>query len=211
VSIQKQGDGRRTLLARDERSAQIRHAAAVAFARGGYAGTSMDDVAAEAGITKLIVYRHYASKDELYRAVLTGVAQRLREEIDRGLELVPGERRGFTIRAMLTVAREDPAAFRLLMVHASREPSFADVVQQFHEGALALAQSLVGRTIADPTMSVWVCQMFIDYHTHAVLQWLDLADPSRDEELIERTTAGLLALFSAWADPVSAPRPEVRR
>ena len=67
----------RRLMQRDERQAQILAAAAAAFARTGFAGTSMDDVAAEAGITRLIVYRHFDSKEDLYRAVLTKVTDRL--------------------------------------------------------------------------------------------------------------------------------------
>ena len=55
-----------------------------AFARGGYAATSMEDVAAEAGITRLIVYRHFESKEALYRAVLTAVTERLRDECQTG-------------------------------------------------------------------------------------------------------------------------------
>jgi AcrR family transcriptional regulator len=40
----------------------------------------MDDVAAEAGVTKLIVYRHFDSKEELYRSVLDGVNARIADE-----------------------------------------------------------------------------------------------------------------------------------
>ena len=40
----------------------------------------MDDVAAAAGITRLIVYRHFPSKEALYVAVLEGVRDRLAEE-----------------------------------------------------------------------------------------------------------------------------------
>src|SRR3954462_3631856 len=83
----------RRLMQRDERQAQILTAAAAAFARPGFAGTSMDDVAAEAGIPRLIVYRHFDSKEDLYRAVLTKVTERLGEEWTKGLQRV--DRRGF--------------------------------------------------------------------------------------------------------------------
>jgi len=52
----------RQLLSRADRQAQLLRAAATAFARAGFAATSMDDVAAEAGVTKLIVYRNFDSK-----------------------------------------------------------------------------------------------------------------------------------------------------
>ena len=40
------------------------------FGAGGYAGTRLDDIAAAAGVTKPIVYRHFASKKGLYLALL---------------------------------------------------------------------------------------------------------------------------------------------
>ena len=61
---------KRRLLSREQREASILRAAARAFATGGFAATSMEDIAAEAGVTKLIVYRHFDSKQQLYEAVL---------------------------------------------------------------------------------------------------------------------------------------------
>ena len=46
-------------LPRAARQAAILSGAAHAFARAGYAATSMEDIAAASGITKLIVYRHF--------------------------------------------------------------------------------------------------------------------------------------------------------
>src|SRR5215207_9673102 len=66
----------RRLLRRDERRAAILHGAAAAFAGQGYAATSMEDVAEACGVTKLIVYRHFDGKEELYRAILQRVFDR---------------------------------------------------------------------------------------------------------------------------------------
>src|SRR5207342_680675 len=41
------------------------------FARSGYAATTLDEIAAAAGVTKPMVYRHFASKKSLYLALLT--------------------------------------------------------------------------------------------------------------------------------------------
>ncbi|MDQ3757621.1 MAG: TetR/AcrR family transcriptional regulator, partial [Actinomycetota bacterium] len=90
----------RRLLARPERRAAILRAAATAFAQRGFAATSMEEVAAAAGITKLIVYRHFESKEELYRAVLEQVSSRMGEELLRALNAK--DRRGFHVRAILT-------------------------------------------------------------------------------------------------------------
>ena len=54
----------------DERRATIAAAARPLFARHGYAATKLDDVAAAAGVTKPIVYRHFGSKKGLYLTLL---------------------------------------------------------------------------------------------------------------------------------------------
>jgi AcrR family transcriptional regulator len=53
-----------------ERREQLLLTAGRLFAAAGYAGTRLDDVAAAAGVTKPIVYRHFASKKALYLALL---------------------------------------------------------------------------------------------------------------------------------------------
>ena len=45
-------------------------AAERAFARLGFHGARMDDVAAEAGVAKGLLYRHFASKEELFGALM---------------------------------------------------------------------------------------------------------------------------------------------
>jgi AcrR family transcriptional regulator len=53
-----------------ERRAQIERRAAELFARGGYAHTTMDAIAAAAGVTKPMLYRHFESKRELFAALI---------------------------------------------------------------------------------------------------------------------------------------------
>jgi AcrR family transcriptional regulator len=53
-----------------ERRALILREAGRLFAKDGYAGTRLDDVAAAAHVTKPIVYRHFESKKALYLALL---------------------------------------------------------------------------------------------------------------------------------------------
>ena len=48
----------------------IETAAARLFAEHGYDGTRLDDIAAAAGVSKPILYRHFASKTDLYVALL---------------------------------------------------------------------------------------------------------------------------------------------
>src|SRR5215216_319872 len=54
-----------------ERRDVIVEAASRLFAIRGYANTSVADVAARAGVTKPIVYRHFGSKKDLHLALLS--------------------------------------------------------------------------------------------------------------------------------------------
>ncbi len=61
---------------RHERArAEIVESAARAFARKGFHGTSIDDIAREAGISPSSLYRYFSGKEELYRALLDNISE----------------------------------------------------------------------------------------------------------------------------------------
>jgi AcrR family transcriptional regulator len=57
-------------MVRAERRASIESSAAELFARRGYTDTTMDDIAAAAGVTKPMLYRHFESKRELFATLI---------------------------------------------------------------------------------------------------------------------------------------------
>ena len=62
----------------DERRGQVLAAATRAFAGSGYAGTSTDVVAREAGVSQPYVVRMFGTKLELFLAVFEGAVERIR-------------------------------------------------------------------------------------------------------------------------------------
>ncbi|MVA76148.1 TetR family transcriptional regulator [Auraticoccus sp. F435] len=64
-------------LPRDQRRAQLLAAATRAFSDRGYHAVAMDDVAEGAGVSKPVLYQHFASKLELYLALLDSACQEL--------------------------------------------------------------------------------------------------------------------------------------
>ena len=64
---------------REATTGAILGAARKLFGTKGFADTSIDDVAAKAGVAKGAVYHHFASKEELFTRVLEGVQQELAE------------------------------------------------------------------------------------------------------------------------------------
>ncbi|MCU1467064.1 MAG: hypothetical protein JWM72_2992 [Actinomycetia bacterium] len=174
----------------------VLQAAAEAFAHAGYAATSMDEIAATAKITKLIVYRHFPSKESLYRAVLEQVFERQVElflaNIAQGLEA-----EGST-RALLEVAREWPDGFRLLWRHAAREPQFGEYALSLRDVAVNAAREVVTPLVA-PELAEWAAQTLFDQLVDAVLDWLEHGTAAHDSSFVLLETAALRATVAAWA------------
>jgi AcrR family transcriptional regulator len=64
-------------LTADARRGQILDVAIDVFGRAGYYGASMNDIAEAAGVTKPVLYQHFDSKSDLYRALLDAVGARM--------------------------------------------------------------------------------------------------------------------------------------
>jgi AcrR family transcriptional regulator len=194
VSMTTAGRSVARRLPREERRAQLLGAAATAFLQGGFVATSMEDVASAAGVTRLIVYRNFGSKEELYRAVLTGVTDRLAAQFTDA----EGDRPGVAGR-VLEVARADPDAFRLLWRHAAHEPTFAAESAAFREIVTSYAAALLHPLVHDRTFRAWAAAALVAHVYDGVCAWLDEGDARRDDEFAERLGAGLRALVTAWS------------
>lgn len=68
-------------LTADARRIQILDVAVDVFGQGGYYGASMNDIADAAGVTKPVLYQHFDSKSDLYRALIDDVGDRMIEAI----------------------------------------------------------------------------------------------------------------------------------
>lgn len=72
-----------------ERKAQITEAARTVFVDAGYAGARIQDISRAAGVNEAVLYRHFASKDELFQA---SIVAPLGERVEQLLQLGEGAR-----------------------------------------------------------------------------------------------------------------------
>ena len=161
-------------LPRSQRREQIIAAATRAFARAGFAATNLDDIAAEAGISRAILYRHFDSKTDLYQAVLDNACGRLitATGADEFTEA--------SIGGLLRAAADDPAGFRLLFHHAAREPEFRQAMAQFHADMTRVAHKHLAAEIPNPDWAAWAAQLVPTVAIAAVAAWLDAGQPDPD-------------------------------
>jgi AcrR family transcriptional regulator len=64
----------------EERRAQIIEAALACFTRHGYVNTTMDEIAAESGLSKGAIYWYFDSKDDLFEAAANSVLAEMIEQ-----------------------------------------------------------------------------------------------------------------------------------
>jgi len=116
----------------DDRRRQLLRVAVESFARNGFSGTKTKDIAAAAGVSEAILFRHFASKEDLYHAILDEK------------EATMGGDRWFVEMHELAERRDDRGLFR----HVASQ-----LIRSFREDAafhrLLLYASLEGHLLAD--------------------------------------------------------------
>jgi TetR/AcrR family transcriptional repressor of mexJK operon len=136
--------------------ALIMAAAAQVFLEQGYPGTSVDDIAAAAGVSKRTVYNVFVDKEQLFRAII-GAAIATAEQFSVGLAATTAQATD-AAAALTTLARE-LAAFvlggrvvplrRLLIGEARRFPEFAVEYYERAPGRVMAAVAVALRSFAD--------------------------------------------------------------
>lgn len=145
-----------------ERRRQILDVALKTFARSGYHDTSMNAIASEAGVTKPVLYQHFASKHELFELLLTETGDDLMQAIeDASTEETTRLQVEAGFRAFFHFFQDRPAAFYVLYGSSlAIDPEFRRdarrvrdkfaehlsglVDNRDHEKALALAAGING-------------------------------------------------------------------
>lgn len=103
-------------LPKDERRAQLLHAALEAFTQSGYHSASMDEIAERGGVSKPVLYQHFPSKLDLYLAVLDTHIDSLVFAIQKAIASTKENpnRVKDTVRAYFDFIDTEGEAFRLL-------------------------------------------------------------------------------------------------
>lgn len=182
----------RQLMRRVERREQILAAAKRAFLQSGFAATGLEDVASHAGITKVLIYRHFDSKADLYRAALDDTRTRVRSATGGSDRL--GEE---SFGALVAVAREDPDGFRLLYRHAAREPEFRSYAEEFQDRAATVAEYYLRDMVSDPGRKRWAARLVPVLTLETIMSWLDTGRPAPEEEVTAALNGAIDGLLEA--------------
>jgi AcrR family transcriptional regulator len=192
---------RRRRLPVAQRRALIVDAAGRLFGEHGFEGTRLDDVAAAAGVTKPILYRHFDSKPALYLALL----ERHRDDLARFAGLIPSEgsveeRLRSVLDLWLDYVEEHSYAWRMLFRDIGGGPEVQAFRLDVHARARAvlagiirsLARRPIPRRQVEPLAELMSMGM-----ASLVLWWIEGSGASRG--------AVLDAMVRVWSGVLDAP------
>jgi AcrR family transcriptional regulator len=188
---------------REERREELLDAADRAIAVAG-PDVSMAAIAAEAGITKPILYRHFADKAGLYRALAERHTAELLAAVRHGLT-TKGDLRARCVAAVdayLGTIEAQPAVYRFL-VHraAAEEPSVAGHVALFQQrlaAELATGIAIELGVAPSPRTTAWAHGL-VGMIRAAGEWWLEARTMSR-AELVEALVDLMLGELATAAD-----------
>ena len=166
-----------------ERRAQLLDVGRSTFAKKGYEGSSIEEIAHRAGVSKPVVYEHFGGKEGLYAVVVDREVQRLIAGITEGLDgSSPQELLEQAALAFLTYVEEEPDGFRILVRDspiASSSGTLASVISDIaSQVEHVLAQEFKKRGF-DPRLSPIYSQALVGMVGLVGQWWLDAGKPSR--------------------------------
>lgn len=187
------------------------------FLRNGYAGTSMDAVAAAAGVSKLTVYSHFTDKETLYSAA---VVARCEEQMPSLLfELPAGKPVKLLLqdigRSLLSLVNspESLELHRLMITTGASDPRLS---QAFFEAAalrtlremerlLTRLNGVDGLAFANPyTAAEHFCSLIKGIsHLRLLIGYPPPADPRADEHHVEEVVDLFMRAYRSEDGPVT--------
>ncbi len=132
-------------LPRAVREQQMLDAAVEVFSLKGYHDTSMDAIAAEAKISKPMLYLYYGSKDELFRACIARESMRFIESVAvaGNPQLTPHEQLRAGLEAFLSYVDSHRLSWQVLYRQALGQQPFASEIANSRERVIELTAKLL--------------------------------------------------------------------
>ena len=187
-------------IAQEEKRRVILDAAVRVFARKGYHGSRVGDIAEEAGIAHGLLYHYFTSKEEVLATVFRENWGRLLEafhQVEASGEPAPEQLRRVA-KILLRSWRDDPDLVRVMVREVARSPHLQQQVGEIREGFLVI-QRIVERGQAEgafrrdlePRLVSWI---FYGALEELLTGWVLGQLPDGDEEVAraERTVIAVV-------------------
>jgi AcrR family transcriptional regulator len=155
------------------------------FAERGLDGTSIEEIAAQAGVSKPVVYEHFGGKEGLYAVVVDREVERF---LTMATRLLDGEdtMAKFEVAAvsLLRYIQENSDGFRILVRDSnptSGSGTFASLISDIASQVEYILGDVLKSRGYDPKLAPVYAQMLVGMVTSAGQWWLDARKPELEE------------------------------
>jgi len=155
------------------------------FAERGLDGTSIEEIAAQAGVSKPVVYEHFGGKEGLYAVVVDREVERF---LSMGTRLLEGEdtMAKFELAAvqLLRYIQENSDGFRILVRDSnptSGSGTFASLISDIASQVEYILGDVLEKRGYDPALAPVYAQMLVGMVASAGQWWLDARKPGLEE------------------------------
>jgi len=155
------------------------------FAERGLDGTSIEEIAAQAGVSKPVVYEHFGGKEGLYAVVVDREVERF---LTMGTRLLEGEdtMAKFELAAvqLLRYIQENSDGFRILVRDSnptSGSGTFASLISDIASQVEYILGDVLEKRGYDPALAPVYAQMLVGMVASAGQWWLDARKPGLEE------------------------------
>lgn len=183
------------------RRLEILAAAERAFGSGSFHQVALDDVAEVAGVSKALIYEHFSSKRELYRALLARATDELMEQVGEsvGDQDEPEARLRAGIEAFVDFVSVSEGSSRLFF-HDASDPDVARELGRLREEAAVLIKSLMaGELPASRSTDAIPPDLVLSMLAHQLIgALLELAKWWHAHPEVERENVLRMAMEFSW-------------
>lgn len=152
---------RRPRLPAAERRALLLEAALDVMGERGYHGTSLDEIAKAAGVSKALIYEHFESKRDMYGALLAVHLQPLFDSLEENTQAggEGAERLRGGIDRFFAWVEDRRKAFRVF-VRDINDPELAELTRAVSVKATGVVADLLGAEASDRRVILLAAQLF---------------------------------------------------
>lgn len=193
----------RTRMTGTQRRAQLIEVARGLFAERGYEGTSIEEIAQRANVSKPVVYEHFGGKEGLYAVVVDREMATLLEMITSSLATTRSRFRVQQVAlALLTYMEERPDGFRILARGGSTDGENTSYSSLLNDAVSQVEHILGGdfeRRGFDPQLAALYAQALVGMVSMTAQWWLDVREPAKEvvaAHLVNLCWNGLIGLES---------------
>jgi len=185
---------KREVLSRDARIQSILTASQRVFSSRPYDEISIDDIAAEASMSKGLLYHYFASKRDLYLETLRSVLTTVSQLIDDSHSLHD------SLDTILSHFEQSPALARMVFRGGIGSDAEAEaLITAYRQRQFAVFFQRVGNSAADPLVQL-ALRSWISFFQEVCLQWLEQQDIPRERILVllEQSLQAILSSTEQW-------------